>query len=364
MQSYSAVIVGAGQAGVSLSYFLKKYDVDHIVLEKDLAFSAWRNRWDSFRMNTANWMNRLPGGRDVFAPGRPWYETATRSAAVDYFQDYLHRIKPPLKEKSKALAVRQQSDGNWVVETASVNYRTPVVAICTGWCMHPQIPDLAGRLPSRIQQLHSSAYRRPTDITKKNVLIVGTGSSGIQICEDLTRSKRFKRIYLACSGNTVIPWHILGFPIGIFPRIFRIFELPSKSLMTRFWLPDPLKGDYAMAPSPGKLASTYGIKTVGRATAMTAGGIACGSGHTIPMTDLAILWCTGYRVDYSFIKMQVPDAGIPIPEGDSGTGISSQPKGLYFLGLRYQRTTGSHLIYGVGKDARIIAEQMVRFLQQ
>lgn len=364
MQKYSAVIVGAGQAGVSLSYFLKKYDVDHIVLEKDLAFSAWRNRWDSFRMNTANWMNRLPGGRDAFAPARPWYETATRSAALDYFQDYLRRIGPPLKEMSRVLAVRQQSDGNWMVETANEIYRTPAVAICTGWCMHPKIPDLAGRLSSRIPQLHSSTYRRPTDITRKNVLIIGTGSSGIQICEDLAKSKRFNKIYLACSGNTVIPWLILGIPIGIFPRLFRIFDLPSKSLLTRPWLPDPLKGDYAMAPSPGRLASTYDIKTVGRVTALTASGIACAVGHTIPVSDLAIIWCTGFRVDYSFIQMQIPDAGIPYPGCDTGTGESSRPKGLYFLGLRYQRTTGSHLIYGVGKDARIIAGRMVRFLQQ
>jgi len=79
----NTIVVGGGQAGIALSYFLKQYGVEHLILERDRAFFAWHNRWDSFRMNTANWMNILPGKQEPFAPSRPWYDVATCEEALD-----------------------------------------------------------------------------------------------------------------------------------------------------------------------------------------------------------------------------------------------------------------------------------------
>jgi len=363
MKAYSVVIVGAGQAGVCLSYFLNKFGVDHIILEKDRAFSSWYTRWDSFRMNTANWMNRLPGDRASFAPNSRWYEMAGKSVILDYFQDYLNRVNPPLKENSQALAISLRSDGHWAVKTPARQYRATAVAICTGWCMQPKIPNLAESIDPRIPQHHSSEYRRPSDITQENVLIVGSGSSGIQICEDLAKTKRFNQIFLACSGNTVIPKSILGVPIGAIPRLLRIFSLPSRTSPVKRLLPGAHKGDFAMAPSPGQLASTYGIFPVGRAMAATSRVVCCADGQYVSLSNLEIIWCTGFSVDHSFIHVPNPDTSICTTRRKTLFGKGYRPGGIFFLGLRYQRTFGSHLIHGVGKDARYIARQIVRFLR-
>ncbi|MDP6039156.1 MAG: FAD-dependent oxidoreductase, partial [Candidatus Latescibacteria bacterium] len=85
----NTIVIGGGQAGIALSYFLKQYHVEHLVLERDRAFSAWYNRWDSFRLNTANWMNVLPGMEGAFVPKKKWYDVATRNEALDVFEDYV-----------------------------------------------------------------------------------------------------------------------------------------------------------------------------------------------------------------------------------------------------------------------------------
>jgi len=79
----NTIVIGGGQAGIALSYFLKQQGVDHVVLERERAFSAWHNRWDSFRMNTANWLNVLPGMEGAFAPRKKWYDVATRKEALE-----------------------------------------------------------------------------------------------------------------------------------------------------------------------------------------------------------------------------------------------------------------------------------------
>jgi putative flavoprotein involved in K+ transport len=104
----NTIVVGGGQAGIALSYFLKQYGVEHLILERDRAFFAWHNRWDSFRMNTANWMNILPGKQEPFAPSRPWYDVATCEEALDYFRAYIQMVDPPLKE---GVAVTQIAEG-------------------------------------------------------------------------------------------------------------------------------------------------------------------------------------------------------------------------------------------------------------
>ena len=90
----NTIIIGGGQAGITLSYFLQQRGVEHLVLERDRAFSAWHNCWDSFRLNTANWMNTLPGMQKPFAPQKAWYDTATREEALDYFCAYRQMVNP------------------------------------------------------------------------------------------------------------------------------------------------------------------------------------------------------------------------------------------------------------------------------
>ena len=139
----NTIIIGGGQAGITLSYFLQQRGVEHLVLERGRAFSAWHNCWDSFRMNTANWMNILPGMQKPFAPHKAWYDTATREEALDYFQAYRQMVNPPLKEGVTVTQV-VQGENTWHVHTTDTKtYQTANVAICTGHATQPFVPDTA-----------------------------------------------------------------------------------------------------------------------------------------------------------------------------------------------------------------------------
>ena len=150
---------------------MQQRGVEHLVLERDQAFSAWYNCWDSFRLNTANWMNTLPGMQKPFAPHKAWHDTATREEALDYFQAYRQMVNPPLKE---GVTVTQVAEGEnaWNVHTDTKTYQTTNVAICTGHAAQPFVPEAAKKLPQSTPQLHSAAYRNPDQITTPNVLIV------------------------------------------------------------------------------------------------------------------------------------------------------------------------------------------------
>ena len=104
-QLLDVLIVGAGQAGVSLSYFLDQTQTEYVVLEKDQPFSAWYGRWDAFGMNTPNWMNTLPGARHQFSPGGKGTEFGSKSDALRYFEDYLEMVSPPVIKNTPVTGV-------------------------------------------------------------------------------------------------------------------------------------------------------------------------------------------------------------------------------------------------------------------
>ena len=354
----NTIVIGGGQAGIALSYFLKQYHVEHLVLERDRAFSAWYNRWDSFRLNTANWMNVLPGMEGAFVPKKKWYDVATRNEALDVFEDYVKVVDPPLKE---GVAVRQvvEGEGVWEVETEAETYRASNVVICTGYNFREFVPDVSDELPELVVQLHSSAYRNPEQITTANVLIVGSGSSGVQICENLAQSEKFGKVFFAVSNNAVIPWSVLGIPIGALVRSLPVFEIRRNSWLGRRIVQHWYRGDPAMAPSPRWLSENYGVELVGRVTDLGDGGIVCADGKIVPVNELTVIWCTGFRPDYGFVQAKHPavvfDEMGPIHERGVSTGVS----GLFFVGLKLQHTVGSHLLRGVGRDAEYVARKIL-----
>lgn len=355
----NTVIIGGGQAGITLSYYLAQHHIEHLILERGRAFSAWYNRWDSFRLNTANWMNTLPGSKQPFVPHKKWYDIATRDEALSYFQSYIQTQNPPLKE---GLHVKRvvESDTIWQVHTNAETYHAQHVAICTSHNSKPYIPPIAENLPDNFPQQHAASYRNPEQITTPNVLIVGSGSSGVQICHDLAQTNRFQNIYFATSNNRIIPWSILGIPIGVFSRLFPIFDIQTRSWLGKRIIRHHQGGDPAMAPSPQKLAQQYNIHLTGRVTHISSKHIHTADTQKISQQDLTIIWCTGYRANYNFLKVKNPSRvfknNCPIHK----RGVSTGAPNLYFVGLRYQHTLGSHLLHGVKKDAQYIARKIAK----
>lgn len=362
MKEIGAAVIGGGQAGVSLSYYLGRAGVDHLVFERDRPFASWRNRWDGFRTNTPNWMNVLPMAEPQPALSTDPDGFAQRDELVRYFDACLKAARPPIVQGIEVTRVEPCDDGLWIVETASESYRACAVALCNGAMSVPRLPRSAANLPDDVPQLHSSQFRSPAQISTNRVLVVGTASSGVQIARLLCESGKFAQVHVALSKVLALPRKILGVPIHRVIHRLGLFDVRTHSALGRLLYSNlEGKGDPIMPPTPKDLSREFGLTLHGRFDGVGEGMIRFTDGSALPTDDLTVVWCTGFRPDYRFVE--VPDRNVAfLPSGHPrhSRGVSDAVKGLYFVGLRYQHTVASHDIYGVAADAEYVADAIAR----
>ncbi|MCA1993977.1 MAG: NAD(P)-binding domain-containing protein, partial [Coleofasciculus sp. S288] len=204
---YSVVIVGGGQAGLSMSYCLKERGLDHIVFEKNRIGYSWRSkRWDSFCLVTPNWQCKLPG---YSYPGDDSHGFMKKDEIIKYIEDYAASFDPPVKEGVEVLKLRKNgSQGVFELTTSIGVYTADQVVVASGSYHLPKVPKIAERLPETIVQLHSSEYKSPQLLPDKSVLVVGTGQSGCQIAEDLHLAG--KKVHLCVGGAPRSPRRYRG----------------------------------------------------------------------------------------------------------------------------------------------------------
>ena len=206
------VIVGGGQAGLSVSYFLAQQGREHVVFEKAAqAGNAWRNdRWDLFTLVTPNWTFRLPGGE---YDGDQPQGFMPRTEIVRRFEDYVEQHRLPVEFSVQVESV-EPSDGGYLVKTSRGALQAKNVVIASGLYQTAKIPAYAARLPEGILQLGSGQYRNPGALPPGAVLVVGSGQSGCQIAEELYQSGR--KVYLSTGkagraprryrGKDIVEW--------------------------------------------------------------------------------------------------------------------------------------------------------------
>lgn len=176
-------IVGGGQAGLAMSHCLGERDVAHVVLERDRLGHDWRERrWDSFCLVTPNWQCDLPG---FSYRGTDPHGFMARDEILDYLGAYARSFEPPLREAVEVTRLTREAGGAYELATSDGSLRAEQVVVATGGYHHPLVPAAAAGLPGDVEQVHSSAYRRPQALPDGPVLVVGTGQSGCQIAEDL-----------------------------------------------------------------------------------------------------------------------------------------------------------------------------------
>ena len=401
IESIDTLVIGAGQAGVAMSEHLSNNGVPHLVLERARVAERWRSgRWDSLVANGPAWHDRFPnlthqGDPDGF-PGK--------ESMADYFAAYAEKFRAPIRCGVAVTAVEALNGRpGFRVETSKGVIEAERVVVATGPFQHPVMPNLIPA-DAGITQIHSAAYRNPSLLPEGAVLVVGAGSSGTQIADELLRAGR--RVYLSVG------------PHGRPPRAYRGRDYC-------WWLGVLGKWDIATPPAGAEhvtiaVSGAYGGSTVdfrklaqrgmmlvGRAESYENGvmhfapdlarNIAAGDAdylnllrecdtyiarngldlppepeaHAIapdpqcltePILALdlkragitAVIWATGYAVDYSWIKLDAFDAkGAPRHR----RGVSDV-SGLYFVGLPWLSRRGSSFIWGVWHDARFIADQI------
>jgi len=395
------IVIGGGQAGLSLSYYLSRLGHRHVVLERDRIGDQWLSRWDSLSLLTPNWLNRLHGGR----PHADARGLLPASAFAAYLRGYSRSFGAPVYERAGVRGVTHKHD-EYEVETERGTWRARNLVLATGHAAEASVPRLSAAVPSRVSQMHASDYRNPGALAKGGVLVVGSGPSGQQIAAELRRAGR--NVVLAVGQHNRSMRRYRGRDIWYW--LYAIGDLHQTTADIRHRLvkrPPSLavSGAHGGEQLDIALLAELGVTVTGRVhsfdgtTAFFAGDrddkitdaelgmrslldriddhiaeVHPGWSHAPdrvaevrlaaapPALDLAehrigtIVWATGYRRDYSWLD--VPGALDREGEIVQQHGVSPVP-GLYTIGLNFQRYRASHFIGGVGADALPLARELI-----
>jgi putative flavoprotein involved in K+ transport len=343
------VVVGGGQAGLAIGFFLKQQGRDFAILEAaDAPAAAWRERWDSLRLFTPGRYNSLPGR---LFPGDP-DRYPGRDEIVAYLADYAREFELPVQLNSRVRAVRE-GDGGYVVDVDDGRrLAAEQVVVATGPFQIPRVPAIARRLEPGVVQFHSTNYRHPRQLPNGPVLIVGGGNTGYQIAEELAGTRQ---VHLSIGERqTPLPQRLLGRDLFRYLEAVGVMRITVVSrLGKRLQNRETLIGS-----SPRAARRRHGIHLHGRTVEVSGRELRFADGGAV--TPTAVIWATGFRLDHSFVHAPVFDnAGRLVHQ----RGVTASP-GLYFLGLPWQHTRGSALVGWVKDDAQFIAQRIAEFAQR
>jgi putative flavoprotein involved in K+ transport len=339
------VVVGGGQAGLAIGYFLSQRGRDFTILEAAAEpAAAWRERWDSLKLFTSARYSGLPG---LAFPGDP-DRYPTRDEAVDYLTRYVRHFELPVELNARVRSL-SKTGGRYLVSTDDRVYEADQVVVATGPFQVPFVPAIAEGLDERVLQLHSSAYRSPGAIPGGPVLVVGGGNSGFQIAEELSRTHE---VHMSIgSQQKPLPQRVLGRDLFWFLDATGLIRKSVESRIGR-----KLAGrDTLIGPKPKARVRRHGLQMHGRA--IDADGSAVVFDDRSRLDVGAVIWATGFRTDHSWIDVPVFDDQRRLIHR---RGVTESP-GLYFLGLTWQYTRGSALIGFIADDAEYIADRIDAF---
>ena len=401
---YPVLVIGGGQAGLSISYCLKQRGINHLVFEKNRMAEAWRTqRWDNFCLVTPNWQCQLPGF-PYRGPDPDGF--MKKDEIVEYIKAYAASFHPPLQEGVAVSCLWQDADGVFHVSTSTGDFTADQVVLATGGYQIANLPRTAEHFSAHIRQLHSSQYKRAADLPEGAVLVVGTGQSGCQIAEDLHLEGRQVHLCVGSAprtarryrGRDVVGWlHDMGY-----------YDMP----VHQHKLGDAVRAranHYVTGRDGGRdidlrRFATEGMRLHGRLLEVEEGELRFGEdlranldgadrtsenikdkidefiaahGIEAPIEerytpvwqppaeperalDLAasgistVIWSMGFRTNYSWVDLPIfNENGYP----DHQRGVTPLP-GLYFIGLPWLYTWGSGRFSGVAADAEFLADKV------
>ncbi|GGN14175.1 putative flavoprotein involved in K+ transport [Actinoplanes campanulatus] len=400
-QRVTTVVIGAGHAGLAASHFLSERSIDHIVLERGRIANTWRReRWDSLRLLTPNWLNRLPG-HAYGGPDPDGYMTAGQVA--DFIGDYATVTAAPVRENTTVTSVRR-TDGGYQVCTDEGDLDCVTVVIASGACNAPVVPECAAGVPDGITQLTPFEYRNPGSLPDGGVLVVGASATGVQLAAEVRRSGR--PVVLSVGEHVRLPRTYRGRDVlwwmdatGVWAQSYDEIEDLARARR----LPSPqLVGEPGTTIDLNALTG-LGVEPVGRLAVIRDGAALFSGGlrNVCSLADLkmrrllagfdewagigdgpagfeptripaaprlrldlrggeiaTIIWATGFRPDYRWLDVPVVDEKGRLRHDG---GVVDSP-GLYALGLPVLRRRRSTLLHGIEDDARFVARHLAERL--
>ena len=402
IEQTDTLVVGAGQAGIAVSEHLGRAGVPHLVLEKNRTAEAWRTaRWDALVANGPAWHDRFPGLEfEGCAPD----EFVTKDRFAQYLVDYATKFKAPIREGVEVFeATRLPGAGGFLVKTNKGEIQARRIVAATGAFQHPVIPPIVPE-SAGVHQIHSFHYKNPGQLPEGAVMVVGAGSSGAQIADELNRAGR--KVFLSVGPHDRPPRRYRGRDNVWWLGVLGLWDVAA---------PKPGTEHVTIAVSGARGGHTMdfrrlggeGITLVGRTKSFANGvlgfegdlaaNIAAGDANYLSVLDMAdayvartgldlpqdpearkvfpapeslthplasldlakagvttIIWATGFRQDFNWLKVDgFNERGAPI----HNRGVSVEPD-VYFLGLPWQSRRGSSFLWGVWHDAKHVADQI------
>jgi len=345
------VVIGAGQAGLSVGYHLSRSGVPFVILDAgERIGDQWRHRWDSLRLFTPA---RFAGLDGMAFPAPPHY-FPTKDEMGDFLERYAHTFRLPVLSGTRVDRVSRHGDGFLVIAGAH-RFEAKNVIVAMANFQRPRVPAFAKELNREIVQVHSYDYRNPTQLRAGDVLVVGAGNSGAEIALETSRTHT-----TWMSGRDVghVPFHIDGFLARLFLlrvvlRVIFHRILTIATPMGRAVRPKVLHiGGPLVRTKPSDLAAA-GVVRAPRMAGVRNGLPLLEDGRVLDVAN--IVWCTGFHPGFSWLDLPVFGRdGDPMHE----RGIVTSHPGLYFVGLHFLYAFSSTMIHGVGRDAERIARHV------
>lgn len=407
--SVDVVVIGAGQCGLAMSYFLSQRSIDHVILERGEIANSWRQeRWDSLKLLTPNWMNRLPGYR--YEGRRPDDYMAVQDVA-DFVAGYAGFLQAPVRTGVEVTSVRNNDDTTYRVMTTAGDWICRVVVLASGAFNQPVVPALSAAIPAAINQVTPRDYRNAAALNDGGVLVVGASATGLQLADEIHASGR--PVTLAVGEHVRMPRTYRGHDIQYWMEQVGLLDecyTAVDDIQRARRVPSPqLVGSEDRRTLDLNRLSSQGVRLAGRLAGVRDGkamfsgslrnvcaladlkmdrmlktiddwidahGLAgdCETAERYAPTatettsllglDLGsgeigtIVWATGFRPDYSWLDVPVLDRKGQVRHDG---GVVDAP-GMYIMGLPFLRRRKSSFIHGVEDDARDLSRHLAGYL--
>lgn len=347
VERVETVVIGAGQAGLSVAYHLQRRGRSCVLLESNERIGdQWRRRWDSLRLFTPARFDGLAGMDFPADPG----SFPTKDEMADFLETYATTFGLSVRTGSRVESVTRSDDG-YVITVGDQSLHADHVVVAMADYQRPRVPDFAGDLEAGVVQLHSSDYRCPEQLRDGGVLIVGAGNSGAEIARELST-----RHPVMISGRHTgqLPFRIDG-AIGrrlvivvlrlIFHRVLTTGTPPGRAARPKMIS----QGGPLIRVRSGDLV-VAGVEWQPRTVGARDGRPLLEDGRIVDVAN--VIWCTGYHPGFSWLRLPAAEDF----EHCHDRGVVREEPGLYFVGQHFQYSLSSGMIHGVSRDAEFVAE--------
>jgi putative flavoprotein involved in K+ transport len=348
VERIETVVVGGGQAGLSVGYHLARRGLPFVILDAhERIGDSWRCRWDSLHLFTPARYDSLTG----LAFPAPAHSFPSKDEMGDYLEAYAKRFELPVRTGVTVDGVARSPRGGFLVSAGASGFEAENVVIAMATHQRPRFPQFAGELAPDIVQMHAGAYRGPAQLRDGAVLVVGAGNSGAEIALDVAASHQ---TWLAGRDTGHVPFRIDAAAARVLvPIVLRLVFHRLLTLDTplgRRVRPGLLAHGHTLVRVKPRDLTTAGIARVPRVVGTRNGRPELEDGRVLDVAN--VVWCTGFAPDFTWIKLPVFDETEPVTR----RGVVVNEPGLYFVGQLFLYAASSAMIHGVGRDAEHVVD--------